>query len=162
MRHRDHWRQEMLFVSEDSITDAKCKTQSGRITKLLAVLWLAAASSVANGQVATAAATLVTVENYNRAQTDAYVKKGRDGLATIQFGNCDGAVPNCLPITPGWNFHRALVSSARANPRWLVDIPVGATREVNRFAEALRLSQGTGTAALFPAGRRPTRSSDRE
>ncbi|HLK64375.1 MAG TPA: DUF1254 domain-containing protein [Bryobacteraceae bacterium] len=32
------------------------------------------------------------------------VKKGQDGLATIQFGNCSGAVPNCLPITRGWNY----------------------------------------------------------
>jgi hypothetical protein len=32
------------------------------------------------------------------------VKKGPDGLATIQFGNCDGNAPNCLPITQGWNY----------------------------------------------------------
>jgi hypothetical protein len=23
---------------------------------------------------------------------------------TVQFGGCDGKVPNCLPITPGWNY----------------------------------------------------------
>jgi hypothetical protein len=22
----------------------------------------------------------------------------------IQFGGCDGTSPNCLPITPGWNY----------------------------------------------------------
>ena len=27
-----------------------------------------------------------------------------DGGYTIQFGGCDGSVPNCLPITPGWNY----------------------------------------------------------
>jgi hypothetical protein len=33
------------------------------------------------------------------------VKKGQDGLSTIQFGNCDdSAGPNCLPITQGWNY----------------------------------------------------------
>ncbi|MGA8325265.1 MAG: DUF1254 domain-containing protein [Candidatus Cybelea sp.] len=31
-------------------------------------------------------------------------KKGADGSATIQFGGCDGTIPNCLPITPGWNY----------------------------------------------------------
>jgi len=32
------------------------------------------------------------------AQTD------DDGATTIQFGGCDGSTPNCLPITPGWNY----------------------------------------------------------
>jgi hypothetical protein len=31
-------------------------------------------------------------------------KKGPDGDITVQFGGCDGKVPNCLPITPGWNY----------------------------------------------------------
>jgi hypothetical protein len=31
-------------------------------------------------------------------------KKSADGSYTIQFGGCDGRVPNCLPITPGWNY----------------------------------------------------------
>ena len=30
--------------------------------------------------------------------------RGADGTVDIQFGGCDGAVPNCLPITPGWNY----------------------------------------------------------
>jgi hypothetical protein len=30
--------------------------------------------------------------------------KGPDGSVTIQFGDCDGNVPNCLPITSGWNY----------------------------------------------------------
>jgi len=30
--------------------------------------------------------------------------KGPDGSVTIQLGGCDGNVPNCLPITPGWNY----------------------------------------------------------
>jgi hypothetical protein len=31
-------------------------------------------------------------------------KKGSDGTAVIQFGGCDGNIPNCLPITQGWNY----------------------------------------------------------
>jgi hypothetical protein len=31
-------------------------------------------------------------------------KKADDGSVRIQFGGCDGQVPNCLPITPGWNY----------------------------------------------------------
>ena len=30
-------------------------------------------------------------------------KKDPDGAITIQFGGCDGQIPNCLPIMPGWN-----------------------------------------------------------
>ncbi|WP_448955999.1 DUF1254 domain-containing protein [Labrys neptuniae] len=31
-------------------------------------------------------------------------KKNADGSATIQFGGCDGKIPNCLPIVEGWNY----------------------------------------------------------
>jgi hypothetical protein len=31
-------------------------------------------------------------------------KKGPDGSVAIQFGGCDGKMPNCLPIMPGWNY----------------------------------------------------------
>ncbi|WP_434475893.1 DUF1254 domain-containing protein [Cupriavidus taiwanensis] len=31
-------------------------------------------------------------------------KKGGDGAIAIQFGGCDGQVPNCLPIVDGWNY----------------------------------------------------------
>jgi hypothetical protein len=30
--------------------------------------------------------------------------KGSDGAVAIQFGGCDGKIPNCLPITAGWNY----------------------------------------------------------
>jgi hypothetical protein len=30
--------------------------------------------------------------------------KSADGSATIQFGGCDGKIPNCLPTVPGWNY----------------------------------------------------------
>ena len=31
-------------------------------------------------------------------------KPGADGSYTIQFGGCQQATPNCLPIAPGWNY----------------------------------------------------------
>ncbi len=31
-------------------------------------------------------------------------KKSADGAVTIQFGGCDGKIPNCLPIMSGWNY----------------------------------------------------------
>jgi hypothetical protein len=31
-------------------------------------------------------------------------KQGEDGSVTVQFGGCDGKTPNCLPITPSWNY----------------------------------------------------------
>jgi hypothetical protein len=31
-------------------------------------------------------------------------KKDADGGVTVQFGGCDGKVPNCLPIMSGWNY----------------------------------------------------------
>lgn len=31
-------------------------------------------------------------------------KKSADGSVAIQFGGCDGKIPNCLPIVPGWNY----------------------------------------------------------
>lgn len=31
-------------------------------------------------------------------------KKNPDGSISVQFGGCDGKVPNCLPIMPGWNY----------------------------------------------------------
>jgi hypothetical protein len=31
-------------------------------------------------------------------------KKSPDGSITVQFGGCDGKVPNCLPIMKGWNY----------------------------------------------------------
>jgi hypothetical protein len=31
-------------------------------------------------------------------------KRNEGGSVTVQFGGCDGKAPNCLPITPGWNY----------------------------------------------------------
>jgi hypothetical protein len=31
-------------------------------------------------------------------------QKNPDGSITIQFGGCDGKIPNCIPIMKGWNY----------------------------------------------------------
>lgn len=47
---------------------------------------------------------------YEKNQYDAYTlnnltaKKGTDGSVAIQFGGCDGKIPNCLPTMRGWNY----------------------------------------------------------
>ena len=47
---------------------------------------------------------------YRKNAQDAYTLndltavRGSDGSITIQFGGCETAVPNCLPVTPGWNY----------------------------------------------------------
>ena len=40
-------------------------------------------------------------------------KKNADGSVAIQFGGCDGKIPNCLPITAGLELHGAALSPAR-------------------------------------------------
>jgi hypothetical protein len=56
----------------------------------------------------------VTVYNaegrFQKNAHDAYsisnitAKNSADGSVAIQFGNCDGKIPNCLPTVPGWNY----------------------------------------------------------
>jgi len=38
------------------------------------------------------------------ALNDVTAKRSEDGSVPVQFGGCDGAVPNCLPVMPGWNY----------------------------------------------------------
>ena len=48
--------------------------------------------------------------HFQKNSLDAYslnnitTKKAADGSVAIQFGGCDGKVPNCLPIMKGWNY----------------------------------------------------------
>lgn len=35
---------------------------------------------------------------------DTTAKRSPDGSVAVQFGGCDGQLPNCLPIMPGWNY----------------------------------------------------------
>ena len=47
---------------------------------------------------------------FQKNESDAYTlnnitaKKNTDGSVTVQFGGCDGKVPNCLPVVKGWNY----------------------------------------------------------
>jgi len=47
---------------------------------------------------------------YEKNSYDAYSinsitgKTNADGSITVQFGGCDGKIPNCLPIMQGWNY----------------------------------------------------------
>jgi hypothetical protein len=43
-------------------------------------------------------------------------KPAGDGSFAIQFGGCDGAIPNCLPVPAGWNY---LVRLYRPKPEIL-------------------------------------------
>lgn len=45
---------------------------------------------------------------------DLTAKKNDDGSVTIQFGGCDGKVPNCLPIVEGWNYTARLYRPEQA------------------------------------------------
>jgi hypothetical protein len=48
--------------------------------------------------------------NFQKNALDAYslnnitASKGADGSVAVQFGGCDGKIPNCLPTVPGWNY----------------------------------------------------------
>jgi hypothetical protein len=47
---------------------------------------------------------------FQKNRYDAYTlnnvtaKKSADGSIAIQFGGCDGKIPNCLSTVPGWNY----------------------------------------------------------
>ena len=48
--------------------------------------------------------------NFQKNAYDAYslnnitARKSADGSVAVQFGGCDGKIPNCLPTMPGWNY----------------------------------------------------------
>jgi hypothetical protein len=52
-------------------------------------------------------------------------KKDPDGAVTIQFGGCDGEIPNCLPIMSGWNYTVRLYRPRREilNGKWKFPSP---------------------------------------
>jgi hypothetical protein len=47
---------------------------------------------------------------FQKSQYDAYSvtnltgQKNPDGSVAVQFGDCDGKIPNCLPTVAGWNY----------------------------------------------------------
>ena len=55
--------------------------------------------------------SLYNAEGYFQANSlNAYTvnsitaKREADGSVLVQFGGCNGKIPNCLPIMPGWNY----------------------------------------------------------
>jgi len=52
-------------------------------------------------------------------------KKSSDGSIAIQFGGCDGKIPNCLPIVKGWNYTVRLYRPRPEvlNGRWTFPAP---------------------------------------
>lgn len=53
-------------------------------------------------------------------------KKDADGTITIQFGGCDGKIPNCLPIMKDWNYTVRLYRPRPEilNGKWTFPAPV--------------------------------------
>jgi hypothetical protein len=53
-------------------------------------------------------------------------KKDADGAVTVQFGGCDGKIPNCLPIMAGWNYTVRLYRPRPEvlNGKWKFPAPV--------------------------------------
>jgi hypothetical protein len=35
---------------------------------------------------------------------DISAEKAPDGSVAVQFGGCDGKIPNCLPVMKDWNY----------------------------------------------------------
>ena len=62
--------------------------------------------SMPSGQSAftTARATSRKIHTTLIRSTASRRKKHADGSIAIQFGGCDGKIPNCLPIMKGWNY----------------------------------------------------------
>ena len=58
-------------------------------------------------------------------------KKNADGSMTIQFGGCDGKIPNCLPMMEGWNYTVRLYRP-RAEILSGMEVPGGATGELRQ------------------------------
>jgi hypothetical protein len=56
---------------------------------------------------------------------DLTAKKGLDGSIDIQFGGCDGKIPNCLPVVKGWNYTIRLYSPRPEilNGKWKFPVP---------------------------------------
>ena len=62
---------------------------------------------------------------------DVTAKKDADGTVTIQFGGCDGAVINCIPVTPGLELHGASLSATKRDSRRHLEVPKGAAAMIH-------------------------------
>ena len=53
----------------------------------------------------------------------------------MQFGGCDGKIPNCIPIVEGWNY---TVRLYRPRAEILVEISRGAARDLRGSLAVMR------------------------
>jgi hypothetical protein len=67
---------------------------------------------------------------------DITAKKNADASVTIQFGGCDGNIPNCLPIMEGWNHVPRIVSPAAGSSHWQMEISRGAASQLEMIVSA--------------------------
>ena len=65
-------------------------------------------------------------------------KKEADGSIAIQFGGCDGKIPNCLPIMNGWNYTVRLYRPRAEILNGNGSSPVGAAAGHDRRGRARR------------------------
>ncbi len=63
-------------------------------------------------------------------------KPGEDGSIAVQFGGCDGKIPNCLPTPPGWNYLVRLYRPRPENLERRVDISRAAGGAVRTLVAA--------------------------
>ena len=75
---------------------------------------------------------------FQKNECDAYsvnnlTGKKDAGSIAVQFGGCNGKIPNCLPTMPGWNYMVRL-SSARRNPQWAWNFPAAQPLEAGSRA----------------------------
>jgi hypothetical protein len=61
----------------------------------------------ANGYCEKSPYNAYTLNNLTAKQSD-------DGAIAIQFGGCDGKIPNCRPITKGWNYTVPIVRAPKS------------------------------------------------
>ena len=60
---------------------------------------------MASGQSVSMTRRAIPAEHLRRLHAhNLTAQKDANGLVTIQFGGCDGKIPNCLPIMQGWNY----------------------------------------------------------
>jgi hypothetical protein len=65
-------------------------------------------------------------------------KKGADGSTTVQFGGCDGKIPNCIPIVEGWNYTVRLYRPRARDSQRHVQVSRGAARDLRGSLAAMR------------------------
>ena len=86
-------------------------------------------------------------------------QKSGDGSIVIQFGGCDGKVPNCLPTTEGLELHGTALSPARRNPERQMEIPRTTASKLDTQRQTTALSHSPRFCGIrgYPfCGRFPT------